>query len=140
MTASIDSSPLCLRSRLGDKTLVVVLGDGHGQRYRPHLPIAQHQAVELMARVPFALVTKRLPAPGEISHPIHQIDVAPTVADIVGFHADVPWIGRNALDGARSCPGCWVDDERLHYRVGDHACYTLQGDDAPRCYRIARGR
>jgi hypothetical protein len=124
-------------SRLGDNTLVVLLGD-HGQRYRPHLPIAQHQAVELMARVPFALVTKRLPAPGEIPQPIHQIDVAPTVADIVGFHGDVPWMGRNALDGPGS-PWVLVDDERLHYRVGDHACYTLQGDDAPRCYRIDGG-
>jgi len=116
---------------------VVLLGD-HGQRYRPHLPIAQHQVVELMSRVPFAFVTKHQPEPGVVSHPVHQIDVAPTVADIVGFQGDVPWLGRNALDGPGS-PWVLAEDEQLHFRVGDHACYTLQGDDAPRCYRLDPG-
>jgi len=121
-------------SPLGDRTLVVLLGD-HGQRYTPHLPIAQHQVVELMTRVPLALVTKHLPAPGAITYPVHQIDVAPTVADIVGLHADVPWLGRNVLDGPGS-PWVFAHNEQLDYRFGDHACYTLEGDDAPRCYRI----
>ena len=124
-------------SPLADRTLVVLLGD-HGQRYRPHVPIAQHQVVELMSRVPFAFVTKHQPAPGVISYPIHQIDVAPTVADIVGFHGEVSWMGRNVLDGPGS-PWVLAEDEQLHFRVGDRACYTLQGDDAPRCYRIDRG-
>jgi hypothetical protein len=122
---------------LGDRTLVVMLGD-HGQRYTPHLPIGQHQVVELMTRVPFALVTKHLPAPGAILHAVHQIDVAPTVADIAGFTDDLPWIGRNALDG-RGSPWVIAHDEQLHYRLGDHACYTLEGDDAPRCYRVDDG-
>ncbi len=119
---------------LGDRTLVVLLGD-HGQRYIPHVPIAPHQIVELMTRVPFAIVTKHLPAPGVVTYAIHQIDVAPTVADIAGFDADVPWLGRNILDGPGS-PWVFAHDEQLHYRFGDHACYTLEGDDAPRCYRI----
>jgi arylsulfatase A-like enzyme len=119
---------------LGDRTLVVLLGD-HGQRYTPHLAIARQQQVELMMRVPFAIVTKRLPAPGTITYAIHQIDVAPTVADIAGFRHDVPWIGRNALDGAGS-PWVLAHDEQLHYRFGDRACYTLEGDDGPRCYRV----
>jgi arylsulfatase A-like enzyme len=122
---------------LGDRTLVVLLGD-HGQRYTPHLPIAQHQVVELMTRIPFGIVTKHLPAPGAISYAVHQIDVAPTVADIAGFREDVPWLGRNALDGPGS-PWVLAHDEQLHYRFGDHACYTLEGDDAPRCYRIDAG-
>jgi Sulfatase len=119
---------------LGDRTLVVLLGD-HGQRYTPHVPIAQHQVVELMTRVPFAMVTKHLPAPGAVTYPVHQIDVAPTVADIAGFHADAPWLGRNVLDGPGS-PWVFAHDEQLHYRFGDHACYTLEGDDGPRCYKV----
>jgi len=122
---------------LGDRTLVVLLGD-HGQRYTPHVPIAQHQVVELMMRIPFAIVTKHLPAPGTISYAVHQIDVAPTVADVAGFREDVPWLGRNLLDGPGS-PWVLGHDEQLHYRVGDHACYTLEGDDAPRCYRVDAG-
>jgi arylsulfatase A-like enzyme len=122
---------------LGDRTLVVVLGD-HGAYYTPHVPIAQHQVAELMTRIPFAFATKHLPAPGTISHPIHQIDVAPTVADIVGFRGDVPWLGRNALDGPGS-PWVLAYNEQLAYRFGNHACYTLQGDDSPRCYRIDAG-
>jgi hypothetical protein len=122
---------------MGDRTLVVVLGD-HGAYYTPHVPIAQHQVIELMTRIPFAIATKHLPAPGTISHPIHQIDVAPTVADIVGFGGDVPWLGRNALDGPGS-PWVFAHEEQLAYRFGNHACYTLQGDDAPRCYRIDAG-
>lgn len=119
---------------LGDRALVVLLGD-HGQRYTPHLPIAQHQIVELIARVPFAIATKHLPAPGIIPQAVHQIDVAPTVADIVGFRANVPWLGRNFFDGPGS-PWVLAHDEQLHFRFGDHACYTLQGNDAPQCYRI----
>src|SRR3954447_11015558 len=122
---------------LGDRTLVVMLGD-HGQRYTPHVPIARHQVVELMTRVPFGIVTKHMPAPGAISYPVHQIDVSPTVADIAGFGEDVPWLGRNVLDGPGS-PWVFAHDEQLAYRFGDHACYTLQGDDAPRCYRLEAG-
>jgi arylsulfatase A-like enzyme len=122
------------KSSLGDRTLVVVLGD-HGQRYRPHVPVAEHQIVELMTRIPFAIVTKNQPAPAEIRWPIHQIDVAPTVADIAGFGGRVAWLGRNALDGPGS-PWVFAEKERLHYRVADRACYTLQGDDLPTCYRI----
>lgn len=121
-------------SPLGDRTLVVVLGD-HGQRYKPHLPVAQHQIVELMARVPFAILTKNLAAPAVIRQPIHQIDVAPTVADIAGFTGRVAWVGRNVLDGPGS-PWVFAEKERLHYRVADRACYTLQGDDVPTCYRL----
>ena len=124
-------------STLGDRTLVVVLGD-HGQRYKPHVAVAQHQVVELMARVPFAMVTKNQRAPAEIRYPIHQIDVAPTVADIVGITSRVAWVGRNLLDGPGS-PWLFAERERLHYRVGDRACYTLQGDDVPTCYRLEAG-
>jgi arylsulfatase A-like enzyme len=122
---------------LGERTLVILLGD-HGERYSPHVPIAQHQVVELMSRIPFAIATKHLPSPGTISHAVHQIDVAPTVADIAGLRGDVPWLGRNALDGPGS-PWVLAHDEQLHYRFRDRACYTLQGDDAPRCYRIHAG-
>jgi Sulfatase len=123
---------------LGDRTLVVLLAD-HGQRYRPHLPIAQHQVVEMMSRIPFALVTKHPPAPGVIPHAVHQIDVAPTVADIVGFRGHVAWTGRNALDSPGGSPWILAENDQLHYRVLDRACYTLQGDDAPSCYRIESG-
>jgi len=73
-----------------------------------------------------------------MSYPVHQIDVSPTVADIAGFREDVPWLGRNVLDGPGS-PWVFAHDEQLDYRFGDRACYTLQGDDAPRCYRIDAG-
>jgi hypothetical protein len=124
-------------SAIGDRTLVVLLGD-HGQRYKSHLSIAQHQVAELMARIPFAIVTKHLPTPAVIAHAVHQIDVAPTVADIVGFQGSVAWIGRNVLDGPGS-PWVVAEKQRLHYRVGDRVCYTLQGDDVPSCYRIDAG-
>ena len=125
------------QSPLGDRTLVVVLGD-HGQRYRPHVPVAEHQIVELMARVPLAFMTKNQRVPAEILRPIHQIDVAPTVGDIAGFAGRVAWLGRNALDGAGS-PWVFAEKERLHYRVADRACYTLQGDDVPTCYHLDAG-
>lgn len=121
-------------SPIGDRTLVVMLGD-HGARYKPHIPVAQHQVVELMARIPLAIVTKGLRAPSVSSYPVHQVDVAPTVADIIGFHSIVAWIGRDILDGPGS-PWLLGEQERLHYRVGNRACYTLQGDDGPTCYRV----
>jgi hypothetical protein len=121
-------------SSLGGRTLVVVLGD-HGQRYRSHLPVGPHQVVELMARVPFAIVTKHLPTAGVIRWQVHQVDVAPTVAAVAGFRGRVAWIGRNVLNEPGS-PWVVAEQDRLHYRVNDRACYTLQGGTAPTCYRI----
>ncbi len=79
-------------SPIGDRTLVVMLGD-HGARYKPHIPVAQHQVVELMARIPLAIVTKGLRAPSVSSYPVHQVDVAPTVADIhrIPQHCGLDW-------------------------------------------------
>ena len=60
------------------------------------------------------------------------------IADIVGFGGQVAWIGRSALDRPGS-PWILAEKEQLHYRIGDRVCYTLQGDDAPSCYRIDAG-
>jgi phosphoglycerol transferase MdoB-like AlkP superfamily enzyme len=122
---------------LSDRALVVVLGD-HGTRYRPHIPVAPHQVVELMVRIPFAIVTKHMPAPGVVAHPVHQIDVAPTVADVVGFSGTVAWVGRNVLDGPGS-PWVVAQGGQLHYRAGDRVAYTLQGDETPTVYRLNGG-
>jgi hypothetical protein len=122
---------------LGENTVVVLLGD-HGLRLRT-VTLSERRTVELTARVPLAILTKHMPAPSIRTDPVHQIDVAPTVAAIAGLTGKTTWLGRNLLRGAGS-PWVVGGSGPLHYRVGNRACYSMTGEDRPRCYDLASGQ
>ncbi len=116
---------------IGERTLVVLLGD-HGSPISPHLPLGEVQEVELRFRVPLALLTKNLPRPERLSHPVHQLDVVPTVAAIAGLPGEVTWLGRDLF--ADGSPWTYVSGDLVHYRVGARACYTV--GKAVSCYDV----
>ena len=45
-----------------------------------------------MARVPLALVARDA-SPARIDRPVHQMDVAPTVAALAGLEGPTSWVG-----------------------------------------------
>lgn len=120
-----------------ERTLVVLLGD-HSARVSPHLELSASAALDMTFRVPLALVTRDLPQPAVLHHPVHQIDVAPTVARIVGIDPDEAWWGADLTSQAGS-PWVFEDGSRLHYRAGSVACYTLAGDRTLECFDLAPG-
>jgi lipoteichoic acid synthase len=91
-----------LRARsLLDESLVIVLGD-HGEAFNEH-DLVWHSSVPYQEalRIP-AFV--RLPGPkrrvGHIGGPRQQIDIAPTVADVLGLQpAGGTWAGSSLLAG-----------------------------------------
>jgi phosphoglycerol transferase MdoB-like AlkP superfamily enzyme len=124
-----------LASPLSERSVVVLLGD-HSMKVEPHLPLAPHQRVELLARVPLAIVARGV-APEVIDRPVHQLDVAPTVAALAGLSGPTSWLGRS-LFGASGTP--WVmriAGAGLQYRVGSRACYSAVEAERPFCLDAA---
>lgn len=121
-------------SPIGDQTLVVVLGD-HSTPQLPHFPVTEIQQTEIHFRVPMALVTKNMPLPHRDAKPVHQIDVAPTIARIVGGRGPATWIGRGLLGRAGS-PWVYDDGRGLSYRIGGRACYGDHGRRQRQCVRV----
>ncbi|MEE8410534.1 MAG: LTA synthase family protein [Myxococcota bacterium] len=110
-------------SPVADRTLVVALGD-HSSAVSPNQTLTLEQRVEMRFRIPIALVTRNLPEPAIVDHPVHQIDVAPTVARVVGLPGTVTWVGRGLLQEEGS-PWLYETDGEVSYRVGNRACYAF---------------
>ncbi len=122
-------------SPLSEDTVVVVLGD-HSMKVEPHLPLAPHQRVEMLARIPLAIISRDLD-PEVIDHPVHQVDVAPTVAEIAGLSGPTNWLGRSLLGTAGTPWVMSVSGAGLQYRHGDHACYSAVESEARSCHSLA---
>ena len=127
-----------MESPLGDNTAVYILGD-HGQRIPPFMELSPEQSIEKDFRVPLIIVTKNMKESMEIHDPVHQIDLAMTVAKVAGTSGDVTWTGRGLFSGEGSP---WVVQEGplFHYRTRSIGCYTHYGDKDPHCYKIKKGQ
>jgi hypothetical protein len=123
---------LFAESELADDTLIVLLGD-HSIRIDPHLPLTPIQQVETQFRVPLALVSARLRQPGEVLQPVHQLDIAPTLAFLGGVAVAEEWMGRGLL-AEPAAPWVFLRGSTIHYRTEARACYTLTGEVGVKCY------
>lgn len=122
---------LFFESDLSKNTLVVLLGD-HSLRMRPHLELGPVQEVETYFRIPIALVSARLRDPFEVAHPVHQVDIAPTVARLAGVEVPETWMGRG-LFATPASPWVYVQGATVHYRTELRSCYTLPGASKLHC-------
>lgn len=82
-------------------TAVVVLSD-HGEEFRDHGKFQHDQVfqelihVPLLVRVPSAAT--RVPWTGEVAAPVELVDVAPTIAELLGVDAtEAGWTGRSLV-------------------------------------------
>lgn len=123
-------------SSAGDRTLVVLLGD-HGSPVKPHAPLSPAQRHEMLFRIPLAFVAKAA-TPERIDYPVHQVDVTPTIAEIVGGRGPVNWVGRSAFAGEGS-PWLYASGRTVSYRTRRTACYPGPSAPALSCFDV-RGR
>jgi arylsulfatase A-like enzyme len=88
---------------LADSTLLVVLGD-HGDAFGQHGHRAHGQTLyEDEVRIPVLLVNPRLFPRGERIHRVgQQIDIGPTVLDLLGVPAPRQWQGTSLFATSRS--------------------------------------
>ena len=68
--------------------------------------------------------------------PVHQVDVVPTVARVVGLPGKVTWMGKNMLAGEGS-PWLYIAGESLHYRAGSRACYDMGAAHGVQCFDVS---
>ena len=120
-----------LASPLADDTILVMLGD-HSISLEPHIALSPLQKKELQFRIPVALISRHPTSPRRIVHPVHQIDIAPTLARIAGISGEVTWLGKGLLSGAGSV---WVfqDQDALFYRTPSRGCYQLLANQPLHC-------
>ncbi|HOT12192.1 MAG TPA: LTA synthase family protein, partial [Polyangiaceae bacterium] len=124
-------------TQLADDTLVALIGD-HGIRLPPVESLTKLQQLELISRVPMALITAKPQSSRRIPAPVHQMDLAPILTAIAGVPGKVSWIGRNALLGSGSP---WVSSrhDSFAYRLGPHECFG-NPNERPRCYHLKPGQ
>lgn len=90
-----------LTGPLAATTTIVVLGD-HGEEFRDHGKFQHDQVFQELVRVPLMI---HLPVPleragwtGRVGEPVELIDVAPTIADLVGVDWTAEsWQGKSLL-------------------------------------------
>ncbi|MBI5211034.1 MAG: LTA synthase family protein [Elusimicrobia bacterium] len=122
------------KSPLAGRTLVVLASD-HSAPVPPHHDLTRVQLEELRYRIPIALVTRDLPRPEVVETPVHQADVAPTIARVAGAGGRVTWIGRDLLSG-RGTPFVHLLDGVPRYRTARRACYPGGSRGSLRCYDV----
>ena len=86
-------------------------------------------------RIPLALVTAGMKIPKRVAYPVHQADVAPTVAAVTGVGGTVTWIGRNILSG-RGTPWLYDDGGEVSYRTAARLCEAWVGNAKPICWAV----
>jgi arylsulfatase A-like enzyme len=136
-----------LRERgLDQSTMVVVTGD-HGEAFgEPHSAWGHGSRLyEEFVKVPMYVWAPRLVVRGRRFKTVgSQVDVNPTIADLVGLPSDPSWSGRSLFDRTRSPRAYFYaahDDYRLGLRegerkyiynatTGNHQLYDLATDPA----------
>jgi membrane-anchored protein YejM (alkaline phosphatase superfamily) len=121
-----------------DDTIVVILGD-HGYNLGEHddAPGQRHGYresiwVPLVVHAPAHLAPRRSDAVASL------LDVAPTIADLVGVAEENPWLGHSLVDEPRSSPVVVHARESTVFAESDDLSVVLD-PDADRFVAFARG-
>jgi phosphoglycerol transferase MdoB-like AlkP superfamily enzyme len=128
-----------LASPMGGRTLIVLKADHGTGQLPPNEEIGEIRQREIHARIPIAFVTRDMPKPEVRHYPVHQVDVAPTIVEILGTGArDVAWLGRNVFAGSGT-PWVFGRGSDVSYRVGDRGCWSLSTSHEPKCFDLSGG-
>jgi arylsulfatase A-like enzyme len=98
-----------LTSDLGSTTAVILVSD-HGEEFRDHGKYQHDQLYEELVHVPLVVKLphrlERLGWKGVVETPVQLIDVAPTIADLVGADwSDTGWEGRSLVPALEAAGG-----------------------------------
>ncbi len=124
-------------SPVAERTVVALVAD-HSSPVPPHLQVNARQLEEIRFRVPFAFITRDLPQPAVIDTPVHQVDMAPALANIVGLAGPITWVGRDPLAGGGS-PWVYQRGDQVMYRTARRGCYPEGAGRALSCWDVSAG-
>ena len=80
-----------------DETVFVLVGI-HGEEFFEHAGAGHGRTLfEESIRVPLAIRAPALLAPGRVDAPVDLLDLAPTIADLLGLQAPKEWQGRSLV-------------------------------------------
>ena len=116
-------------------TAVIVLSD-HGEEFRDHGKFQHDQVFQELIHVPLLVsvpsAVTRVPWTGEVAAPVELVDVAPTVAELLGVDAGAAgWAGRSLvplLDPLRRAAAS--DADRAQFSE-----LTMETDHGPKVFR-----
>ena len=124
-------------SELGARTLLVMVGD-HSTRHEPPLAENSVQRYEARFRVPLVFMSK-FSQPAQFDAPVHQIDIAPTIAAVIGAEAETAWLGRNILKEPVGSAWVYQENGLVAYRRGSRGCYPNEAFDGLVCVDTTLG-
>ncbi len=113
-------------TRQGDDSIIVFMGV-HGQELLDHGSAGHGTTLyEESVHVPLAIRAPALFAPGQVEAPVDLIDLAPTLADLLGLEPAAAWQGESlvsVIDDPVPAPRlvvCYLGDGSRAGIVGDH--------------------
>jgi phosphoglycerol transferase MdoB-like AlkP superfamily enzyme len=110
----------------GDKVLIVFLAD-HSTTQDPGVRMSFEARMNMRFHIPLAFLTRNNPTPRVESKVVHQIDIAPTLAGVLGFDPDPSWLGRNILSEATGSPWVFFDqDHGVYFRDSKELCFQTR--------------
>ena len=103
---------------LDDDTLLVVIGD-HGEAFGQHGDFTHNSSVyDEQVRVPLLFVNRRLfPRPLRIDTLAQEIDVPPTILDLIGLPRPAEWQGRS-LFSSPALGRAYLYANRINFTFG----------------------
>ncbi len=109
---------------LADRTVLVVLGD-HSLTFPAAEPLDFFQTRELHFRIPILFLTRKMPQPAVVSTPIHQLDLAPTLLQLVDDSATLPrqWLGRRLFTSSEATPWVYTGSSGTSFRHESRWCH-----------------
>ena len=123
---------------------IVVLVGVHGEEFFEHGGTGHgHTLHEESLRVPLAIRAPALLAPGRVAVPVDLLDLAPTLADLLGVPAPAAWQGDSlvpVIDDPQPPPRlvvAYLGDGSRAAIVGDLKLILGSGRDSQRFYDLA---
>jgi arylsulfatase A-like enzyme len=131
-----------------DKTAIIVTAD-HGEGFGEHNHLRHaYEVWEALVRVPLILCVPGAPA-RRVEEPRGHIDLAPTIAELIGVTPQEPWRGKSLVAEAFGAPAlprpvivdlprCDLMDRRRALISGDYKLIAFGNDVSFQLYDVAK--
>jgi arylsulfatase A-like enzyme len=131
-----------------DETAIIVTSD-HGEGFGEHNHYRHSYEIwEALVRVPLMICIPKVP-PRRIAEPRGHIDLAPTIADLMGITPLEPWRGKSLLPEVlggpveprpvvTEMPRCDLVDRRRAVISGDYKLIAFGDDRSYQLYNVTR--
>jgi arylsulfatase A-like enzyme len=123
-----------------DNTIFIITSDHGAWIYPDDLPLGAIQKQEAYFRMPMLFYAPKLIEPGVLDVVTSQVDVAPTLLDLLGIRTRHAFIGRSAFDPADPCSrhALMLHWHTWNIRIGNRYLYTVGKSFEAKDHRASR--